>query len=66
MPQDKVKCREFVNKLMSCRRLRHMKVVRLSALRTGCIYLQKIFLVLVCVRDLVDPRNIARPEGLGQ
>jgi len=43
-----------------------MKVVRLSALRTGCIYLQKIFLVLVCVRDLVDPRNIARPEGLGQ
>jgi hypothetical protein len=28
---------------------RHMKVVRLSALRTGCLYLQKILLILISV-----------------
>jgi hypothetical protein len=36
---------------------RHMKVVRLSALRTGRLYPQKGFLVLICVKRL------SRPQG---
>jgi hypothetical protein len=29
---------------------RHMKVVRLSTIRTGCLYPQELFLVLICVQ----------------
>jgi hypothetical protein len=43
-----------------------MKVVRLSALGTGCPYLQEIPLVLISVRRLSRPKVTVQPKGFIQ
>ena len=44
--------------------IRHMKLVRLSASRTGRLYPQEMFLVLIFPRGWVDSMTMVRSEGM--
>jgi len=41
-----------------------MKVVRLSATRSGHLYSQEMFLVLIITWGYVDPRAMVRSKGI--
>jgi hypothetical protein len=44
---------------------RHRKMANFPNLRTGHLYPQEIFLILISIRSWFDPRDIAWPERLG-
>ena len=51
-------------RLPECLDNRHVNVVSLSALGTGLLYSQEIFLVLISARSRVDSRAMVQLEGL--